>query len=166
MLGAYERGERAISVPRLQRLAKFYNVPVDRLLPGDVAVDGGEVIDLDDDAEASRRVLPVVAGTNLYLTQALDRSSTAALQSDRVLALIGIVDDVRASFADLRYWLTDLSVSLLTQSERNADADAVVPSAGAVAAAAAAAAGAGDAFAFTSPVQSLVKFSTVFGHFA
>src|SRR6202166_5301447 len=56
VLGAYERGERAISVPRLQRLAKFYNVPVDRLLPGDVAVDGGEVIDLDDDAEASRRV--------------------------------------------------------------------------------------------------------------
>ena len=35
MLGAYERGERAISVPRLQRLARFYNVPVDQLLPGD-----------------------------------------------------------------------------------------------------------------------------------
>jgi len=35
VLGAYERGERAISVPRLQRLARFYNVPVDQLLPGD-----------------------------------------------------------------------------------------------------------------------------------
>src|SRR5579863_8446119 len=35
VLGAYERGERAISVPRLQRLAKFYNVPVDQLLPKD-----------------------------------------------------------------------------------------------------------------------------------
>lgn len=33
VLGAYERGERAISVPRLQRLAKFYNVPADQLLP-------------------------------------------------------------------------------------------------------------------------------------
>ena len=33
VLGAYERGERAISVPRLQRLAIFYNVPVDQLLP-------------------------------------------------------------------------------------------------------------------------------------
>ena len=32
VLGAYERGERAISVPRLQRLARFYNVPVDQLL--------------------------------------------------------------------------------------------------------------------------------------
>ena len=35
VLGAYERGERAISVPRLQRLAKFYKVPVDELLPED-----------------------------------------------------------------------------------------------------------------------------------
>ena len=33
VLGAYERGERAISVPRLQRLASFYTVPVDQLLP-------------------------------------------------------------------------------------------------------------------------------------
>ena len=33
MLGAYERGERSISVPRLQRLAIFYGVPVDHLLP-------------------------------------------------------------------------------------------------------------------------------------
>lgn len=55
VLGAYERGERAISVPRLARLAQFYRVPVDQLLPtgGEVAtetyreVDGhGAVIDL------------------------------------------------------------------------------------------------------------------------
>lgn len=36
VLGAYERGERSISVPRLQRLAEFYSVPVDQLLPRDV----------------------------------------------------------------------------------------------------------------------------------
>ncbi len=56
VLGAYERGERAISVPRLQRLAKFYKVPVDQLLPGDEdevedvparrEADGGAKIDL------------------------------------------------------------------------------------------------------------------------
>jgi transcriptional regulator with XRE-family HTH domain len=52
VLGAYERGERAISVPRLQRLAKFYNVPVDQLLPQDAEGFGGvargddELIDL------------------------------------------------------------------------------------------------------------------------
>ena len=33
VLGAYERGERAISVPRLHRLATLYDVPVDLLLP-------------------------------------------------------------------------------------------------------------------------------------
>ena len=52
VLGAYERGERAISVPRLQRLARFYSVPVDQLLPYDNAPDFGVepdiVIDLTD----------------------------------------------------------------------------------------------------------------------
>jgi transcriptional regulator with XRE-family HTH domain len=50
VLGAYERGERAISVPRLQRLAKFYAVPVDQLLPQDAdafpSLRDDEVIDL------------------------------------------------------------------------------------------------------------------------
>src|SRR3712207_5416534 len=53
VLGAYERGERAISVPRLQRLARFYNVPVDQLLPPDEGPDfagqtGGDMIDLSE----------------------------------------------------------------------------------------------------------------------
>ncbi len=43
VLGAYERGERSISVPRLQRLAIFYTVPVDQLLPrlaeGEIILD-------------------------------------------------------------------------------------------------------------------------------
>ncbi len=33
VLGAYERGQRRIAVPRLQRLAGIYKVPVDQLLP-------------------------------------------------------------------------------------------------------------------------------------
>jgi len=49
VLGAYERGERAISVPRLQRLARFYNVPVDQLLPREGDELGADaVIDLDE----------------------------------------------------------------------------------------------------------------------
>jgi transcriptional regulator with XRE-family HTH domain len=46
VLGAYERGERSISVPRLQRLAQFYSVPVDRLLPQ----PDSDVISLDSSA--------------------------------------------------------------------------------------------------------------------
>jgi transcriptional regulator with XRE-family HTH domain len=37
VLGAYERGERALSVPRLDRLAQFYSVPVEQLLPREVS---------------------------------------------------------------------------------------------------------------------------------
>ena len=43
VLGAYERGERAISVPRLQRLARFYGVPVDQLLPSEGEGESGGV---------------------------------------------------------------------------------------------------------------------------
>jgi transcriptional regulator with XRE-family HTH domain len=35
VMGAYERGERMISVPRLERLARYYGVTVDQLLPQD-----------------------------------------------------------------------------------------------------------------------------------
>lgn len=49
VLGAYERGERSISVPRLQRLARFYAVPADRLLPQ----DEDEVIVLDQPRSAT-----------------------------------------------------------------------------------------------------------------
>ena len=52
VLGAYERAERAISVPRLQRLPNFYNVPVDQLLPGEDVLnelDGGSPSQADID---------------------------------------------------------------------------------------------------------------------
>jgi len=58
VLGAYERGERAISVPRLQRLARFYSVPVDQLLPREVEIDlteGGDATQVADGDTSSRR---------------------------------------------------------------------------------------------------------------
>jgi transcriptional regulator with XRE-family HTH domain len=41
VLGAYERGERALSVNRLLRLAELYDVPADQLLPrgSDLEID-------------------------------------------------------------------------------------------------------------------------------
>ena len=55
VLGAYERGERAISVPRLERLAKFYNVPVDQLLPREE-----EVIPVDGEGASAKLAIDVL----------------------------------------------------------------------------------------------------------
>src|SRR5262245_17843015 len=46
VLGAYERGERAISVPRLLRLSEIYEVPSDQLLPREL--DGSEISLVDN----------------------------------------------------------------------------------------------------------------------
>ncbi|MEN8114384.1 MAG: transcriptional regulator [Actinomycetota bacterium] len=42
VLGAYERGERSLSVPRLHRLAGYYGVPVVQLLPPEPAAVSAE----------------------------------------------------------------------------------------------------------------------------
>lgn len=49
VLGAYERGERVINVPRLQRLAAYYHVPVDQLLPRPPDLNGAELGTTDED---------------------------------------------------------------------------------------------------------------------
>ena len=60
VLGAYERGERSVSVPRLHRLAVCYGVPVNQLLPVEdsptaqtstataVTIDLSRIEELDD----------------------------------------------------------------------------------------------------------------------
>jgi transcriptional regulator with XRE-family HTH domain len=45
VLGAYERGERALSVPRLDRLAQFYSVPIEQLLPREITSSESAAID-------------------------------------------------------------------------------------------------------------------------
>lgn len=51
VLGAYERGERAISVPRLLRLSEIYEVPADQLLPreadGEISLVDSTATNLD-----------------------------------------------------------------------------------------------------------------------
>ena len=52
VLGAYERGERSLSLPRLRRLATCYDVPMSQLLPEEDTYEspahasGGVAIDL------------------------------------------------------------------------------------------------------------------------
>jgi transcriptional regulator with XRE-family HTH domain len=92
VLGAYERGERAISVPRLQRLARFYRVPVDQLLPGDDGPDFGPrpgdgdlVIDLDSPRTAARE-----GAVKLDLTAMEQTEGTEAEMLARYLRMIQV----------------------------------------------------------------------------
>jgi len=92
VLGAYERGERAISVPRLQRLARFYRVPVDQLLPGDDGPDFGPrpgdgdlVIDLNSPRAAARE-----GAVKLDLTAMEQTEGTEAEMLARYLRMIQV----------------------------------------------------------------------------
>ena len=83
VLGAYERGERAISVPRLQRLARFYRVPVDQLLPFD---EDDEPIDGDE----ARRQAAEDAGAKIDLTKLENIGSNESETLARYLRMIQV----------------------------------------------------------------------------
>lgn len=72
VLGAYERGERSISVPRLQRLARFYQVPVDHLLPRDPQDE--------DPAAAAADAIPDKIRIDLVRLDATDSPEKPVLQ--------------------------------------------------------------------------------------
>ena len=78
-LGASERGERAISVPRLHRLALFYKVPVDQLLPGNEELP----------SEVGRRDLEG-SGAKIDLTRLEDLGGAEAEMLTRYLRMIQV----------------------------------------------------------------------------
>jgi len=88
VLGAYERGERAISVPRLQRLARFYNVPVDQLLPQDEGpgFDGESAIDLTERRPTRDHDEPIA----IDLTRLDTLSGSEAMMLSRYLRMIQV----------------------------------------------------------------------------
>ncbi len=88
VLGAYERGERAISVPRLERLAQFYNVPVDQLLPRVSAL--GMTPSAIDLTERTGR-----SGVTLNLTQ-LD--AVAGPEGEMLARYLGMIQVQRQDF--------------------------------------------------------------------
>lgn len=105
VIGSYERGDRAISVPKLARLAEFYGVPVSELLPGDAPSGEGAgptrvVIDLSSlDSEAEG---PLGAVARYARTIQLNRGDF----NGRVLTIRG--DDVDAIAAACGLSATDL----------------------------------------------------------
>ena len=106
VLGAYERGERAISVPRLQRLARFYGVPVDQLLPvveetpTPAAVEESVTIDLAqldsrDDMETMDRYL-----RSIRLQRQDFNGKVVTVRRDDVRALARVLGDSAGRVGD------------------------------------------------------------------
>lgn len=89
VLGAYERGERAISVPRLQRLSQFYRVPVDQLLPRDGDAKEPD-IDLGDGAVLARRSLDGDGPVTIDLMRLGGLQTAEAELLGRYLAMIQV----------------------------------------------------------------------------
>jgi transcriptional regulator with XRE-family HTH domain len=121
VLGAYERGERAISVPRLERLARFYSVPVDQMLPRSSSYDDPTVVDLTD-AKAPRR-----AGVRLDLTRL---GAVAGPEGEMLARYLGMIQVQRQDFNgrvltvredDLRAIACILGVGLEEAVDRLAD---------------------------------------------
>jgi transcriptional regulator with XRE-family HTH domain len=104
VLGAYERGERAISVPRLQRLAKLYDVPVDQLLPpDDVAVtrwgangssNGNEVVA----PLSARRAIQAASGTERVAIDLTKLHTVSGPERDLLRRFLSMIQVHRQDF--------------------------------------------------------------------
>src|SRR6202162_950107 len=67
-------------------------------------------------------LLCMLIAANLYLTRKLANNSAAVATETELSSIIESANGARIAFGEMRYWLTDLAVSLLTPSERNAAA--------------------------------------------
>ena len=67
-------------------------------------------------------LLFMLIATNLYLMRTLANNSTAVATETELSSIIESANGARIAFGEMRYWLTDLAVSLLTPSERSAAA--------------------------------------------
>ena len=108
VLGAYERGERAISVPRLQRLAKLYDVPVDQLLPQDddanrwgpsgERAEGGAVPNGGESPARARRALRPWDGNEKVTIDLTKLNSVSGPERDLLRRFLSMIQVQRQDF--------------------------------------------------------------------
>jgi adenylate cyclase len=68
----------------------------------------------------SAALLVILIATNFYLNRELKDGADALVAEARYVETLRTASDVEKSFGDLKYWLTDLAVSLLNLSEERA----------------------------------------------
>ena len=67
-------------------------------------------------------LLLALIGTNFYLNRELAENSAGMVKAAELLGVIEEANSAQIAFGEMRYWMTDLAVSLLMLSERNAHA--------------------------------------------
>ncbi|MZR32087.1 ATP-binding response regulator [Sneathiella litorea] len=67
-------------------------------------------------------LLAILIGSNLFLDNRLTQNANTIANEAALVSRITTANAASKSFGDLKFWLADLAVSLLTLSERNADA--------------------------------------------
>src|SRR4051794_17358315 len=70
----------------------------------------------------SSALLIILVATNLYLTRKLSTNSAGMVEAADLLKTIEQANSAQLAFGEVRYWMTDLAVSLLTLPEANAKA--------------------------------------------
>ena len=70
----------------------------------------------------SSALLIILVATNLYLTRKLASNSAGMVEAAELLKTIEQANNAQIAFGEVRYWMTDLAVSLLTLPEANAKA--------------------------------------------
>lgn len=99
VLGAYERGERAISVARLQRLAALYEVSVDHLLPG----HEGLTLDLREGAAGAPPSWPVAGDEGPPVVIDLDGLERLPAEERELIGrYVGMIQVKRQDFTSRR----------------------------------------------------------------
>src|SRR4051812_40555809 len=123
VLGAYERGDRRITVERLHRLSEIYGEPIDRMLPaGTRSGAGNDFIDLrdpdlgivdrlmegdkDDQFRALRRLVIDLTDEGTKAV-AFRQASTDRMASEEYRStlqhIVALIDDIESVVGDLRH---------------------------------------------------------------
>lgn len=66
-------------------------------------------------------MLALLIGSNQYLDRQISNNKLILLEQVDLLSTITLAQEASQEFGDLKYWLTDLAVSLLMRSEREAE---------------------------------------------
>ena len=67
-------------------------------------------------------LLAILAAALALLTRELARDSQALAEEARLVSIVRNANNASKHFGDLKYWLTDLAVTLLASSQQNAEA--------------------------------------------